>query len=199
MKSSAKTVTEYLASLPADRQQAIKTLRAFVQKHVPKGYEEMLQYGAISWAVPLQVYPDTYNKEALSYVAIANQKNHIGLYLMGVYGCGKLQQDLAAGFKAAGKKLDMGKSCVRFKTLDDLALDAVAKAIAAVPMPEYIALAKAVRARPTEQKAADRKAAIARADQKRATTQKSVAKKSATKQSATQGSAKKKSAQKKAK
>lgn len=176
MKSTAKTVTEYLASLPADRQPVIRALRAFVQKHVPKGYEEMLQYGAISWSVPLQVYPDTYNKEALSYVAIANQKNHIGLYLMCVYGSEKLQKNLIAGYKAAGKKLDMGKSCVRFKTLDDLALEPLAEAIAAVPMARYVELAKAVRARPAAEKAAARQAA-----QKQVATRKPATKKAATK------------------
>jgi hypothetical protein len=110
-------------------------------------------------------------------VAIANQKNHIGLYLMCVYGSEKLQKELAAGFKAAGKKLDMGKSCVRFKKLDDLAMDAVARAIAAVPMARYVAMAKAVHERPAAEKAAARKAAMAKAAVARAAKKRAAAKK----------------------
>lgn len=142
MKSPATTVTEYLALLPEDRRAAIRAVRAVVQKHLPKGYVEMSSGGWIAWSVPLEVYPDTYNGHPLMYAALVNQKNHIALHLVGAYMNPVLQAKLAAGFKAAGKKLDMGKGCIRFTRLDDLALGSIAEVVAAVPMQDYVAIAQ---------------------------------------------------------
>jgi uncharacterized protein YdhG (YjbR/CyaY superfamily) len=139
----AKTVAEYIASLPEDRRGAIKTVRAVVKKNLPAGYKEGMNYGFIGWTVPLSVYPDTYNGQPLCYAALANQKNHMALYLMAAYAEGPIKQRLVKGFRAAGKKLDMGKSCVRFKSLDDLPLDVIAEVAAALPMKKYIEIAKA--------------------------------------------------------
>jgi uncharacterized protein YdhG (YjbR/CyaY superfamily) len=147
MQSSAKTVSEYIASLPDDRRAAIKAVRDVVRKHVPEGYKEGMDYGHIGWSVPLSAYPDTYNGQPLCYAALASQKNHMALYLMCAYGEGPVKQRLVAGFKAAGKKLDMGKACIRFKKLEDLPLDVIAEVAGAVPMKRYIELAKAVRAK----------------------------------------------------
>jgi uncharacterized protein YdhG (YjbR/CyaY superfamily) len=147
MQSSAKTVAEYIASLPEDRRDAIKAVRAVVKKHLPAGYKEGMEYGYIGWSVPLSVYPDTYNGQPLCYAALASQKNHMALYLMCAYGEGPLKQRLVKGFKAAGKKLDMGKACIRFKKLEDLPLDVIAEVTAAVPMKQYVEVARAAHAK----------------------------------------------------
>jgi uncharacterized protein YdhG (YjbR/CyaY superfamily) len=139
----AKTVAEYIASLPEDRRGAIKTVRAVVKKNLPAGYKEGIDYGFIGWTVPLSVYPDTYNGQPLCYAALANQKNHMALYLMAAYAEGPIKQRLVKGFRAAGKKLDMGKSCIRFKSLDDLPLDVIAEVAAALPVKKYVEIAKA--------------------------------------------------------
>jgi uncharacterized protein YdhG (YjbR/CyaY superfamily) len=139
----AKTVAEYIASLPEDRRGAIKTVRAVVKKNLPAGYKEGIDYGFIGWTVPLAVYPDTYNGQPLCYAALANQKNHMALYLMAAYAEGPIKQRLVKGFRAAGKKLDMGKSCIRFRSLDDLPLDVIAEVAAALPMKKYVEIAKA--------------------------------------------------------
>jgi uncharacterized protein YdhG (YjbR/CyaY superfamily) len=139
----AKTVAEYIASLPEDRRGAIKTVRAVVKKNLPAGYKEGMDYGFIGWTVPLSVYPDTYNGQPLCYAALANQKNHMALYLMAAYAEGPIKQRLVKGFRAAGKKLDMGKSCIRFRSLDDLPLDVIAEVAAALPMKKYVEIAKA--------------------------------------------------------
>ena len=139
----AKTVAEYIASLPEDRRGAIKTVRAVVKKNLPAGYKEGMDYGFIGWTVPLSVYPDTYNGQPLCYAALANQKHHMALYLMAAYAEGPIKQRLVKGFRAAGKKLDMGKSCIRFKSLDDLPLEVIAEVAAALPMKKYVEIAKA--------------------------------------------------------
>ena len=147
MQSKAKTVAEYIASLPEDRRSAIKALREVVKKHLPAGYKEGMEYGYISWSVPLSVYPDTYNGQPLCYAALASQKNHMALYLMGAYADGPVKQRLVKGFQDAGKKPDLGKACIRFQRLEDLPLGAIAEAAAAVPMKKYIEIAKAARAK----------------------------------------------------
>jgi len=139
MQSKAKTVAEYIASLPEGRRGAIKAVRDVVRKHMPEGYNEGIEYGHISWSVPLSVYPDTYNGEPLCYAALASQKNHMALYLMCAYADGPIKQRLVAGFKAAGKKLDMGKACIRFRRLEDLPLEALGEAVRRVPAKAYVA------------------------------------------------------------
>lgn len=147
MKSKVKSVAEYIASLPEDRRGAIKAVRDVVKKHLPAGYVEGMDYGYIGWSVPLSVYPDTYNGQPLCYAALASQKSHMALYLMCAYAESPIKQRLVKGFKDAGKKLDMGKSCIRFKKLEDLPLDVIAEATAAMPMKKYIEIAKAAHAK----------------------------------------------------
>ena len=101
----------------------------------------------IAYSVPLRVYPDTYNGQALWYVAMASQKNYLTLYLMNTYAHAPLAQRLRDGFKAAGKKLDMGKACIRFKSADDLALDTIGEIVASTPLENYVAIARAVQRR----------------------------------------------------
>ncbi len=143
----AATVKEYLAWLPEDRRKVISKVRSVIRKHLPKGYEEKVTYGIISYQVPLKTLPDTYNGQPLCYAGLAAQKNHNALYLMAAYGDAKQRAELEQAFKTAGKKLDMGKACVRFKSADDLPLPAIGKLIAAVPPAKYIATYEASRKR----------------------------------------------------
>jgi hypothetical protein len=136
--STANTVAAYLAELPADRRKVVSGVRTVIRKHLPKGYQELMGFGMIMYSIPLTRLADTYNGHPLCYVALAAQKNYYALYLMCVQGSAESAKKFRDDFKKAGKKLDMGKSCVRFKTIDDLPLDVIAKAIAAVPVDRYI-------------------------------------------------------------
>ena len=137
--SSARTISAYLAELPPDRRKTIAAVRAVIRAHLPKGYRESMGYGMICYSVPLARYPDTYNGQPLCYAALAAQKGYCSVYLMGVYGDTAQAKAFREGFKRAGKKLDMGKSCVRFKTADDLPLDVIGAAVAATPVDAFIA------------------------------------------------------------
>src|SRR5438552_4257775 len=130
--SNVKTPAQYIASLPADRARTIATVRALVNKHIPRGYDECLVWGTIGWTIPLSRYPDTYNKQPICYVALSSQKNYCSLYLMGAFWSASQLEQLKAAFKAAGKKLDMGKCCVHFESPDDLPLEGIAKLISAI-------------------------------------------------------------------
>jgi len=147
MPASRKTVTvaSYLASLPPARRTAMEAVRAVIRKHVPDGYQETLTKGLITWVVPLSAYPTTYNGHALWYVALGAQKNYLSLYLMAAYASPALTKRLQDGFRQAGRRLDMGKSCIHFKDAGDLALDVIGEVVAAVPMRDYIATAEAAR------------------------------------------------------
>ncbi len=145
MKSSAATVEEYLASLPEDRRDAVEAVRAVVLEHLPDGYEENMQFGMISWVVPLSRYPDTYNKQPLALASLASQKRHLALYLNNVYSEETAREWFTSAYAASGKRLDMGKSCVRFKRLDDLPLDVIGQAIARTSVDDFLALYEAAR------------------------------------------------------
>ena len=139
--ASSKTarVSAYLKSLPADRRKVVSAVRHVVLENLPKGYQESINWGHISYEIPLERYPESYNGQPLCYAGLAAQKNHYALYLLGVYANPKVGKALASAFKKRGKKLDMGKSCLRFKTLDDLPLDVIANVIASTPVDEMIA------------------------------------------------------------
>jgi hypothetical protein len=147
VKSNAATVQEYLDELPPDRRAVIAAVRAVVLRHLPKGYREGMNWGVIVYEVPLERHPDTYNGQPLTYAALAAQKNYYVLYLMGAYACPEQTNWLKEEFKKAGKKLDMGKSCLRFRKLDDLPLDVIGKVVAALTPDEYIARFEAARKR----------------------------------------------------
>lgn len=141
MISRAKTVAQYLRELPADRRAAINSIREVILKHLPAGYEECMSYGMIGYVVPHSLYPKGYHcdpKLPLPFANLASQKNHMALYLMTVYGDPATEKWFRAAWKAAGKKLDMGKACVRFKKLDDIPLDVIGQLIARVPVKAYI-------------------------------------------------------------
>jgi uncharacterized protein YdhG (YjbR/CyaY superfamily) len=145
--SNAKTVAEYLKGLPKERRAAIEAVRKVVRKNLPRGYKEAMGYGMIVWAVPLSRYPDTYNGEPLCYAALASQKSYCALYLMGVYQVPAQAAALRAAFEAEGKKADMGKSCIRFRTPEDLPLAAIGKLVASTPVEAFVARYEASRKR----------------------------------------------------
>jgi hypothetical protein len=141
MKNNAKTVQEYLDSLPPDRRVAIQAVRKVILENLPQGYEEMMQYGMIGYAVPLSIYPPGYHCQKnmpLPYAALASQKNYMSLYLCNIYGHKPTEQWFRKAYKASGKRLDMGKSCVRFKKVEDLPLDVIGQAIARTSVKQYI-------------------------------------------------------------
>jgi len=138
--SNVKTPAQYIASLPADRAKTIATLRALVNKHIPRGYDECLAWGTIGWTIPLSRYPDTHNSQPICYVALSSQKHYCSVYLMGAFWSASQLAQLKAAFKAAGKKLDMGKCCVHFASPDDLPLEAIGKLISAISSEKWIAM-----------------------------------------------------------
>lgn len=154
MSPSPATVEQYLASLPADRRDAIARVRDVVNANLPAGYAEGMQYGMIGWYVPLARYPHTYNGQPLGVAALASQKNHMALYLTSVYGDPALERWFRDAFARTGKKLDMGKSCVRFKRLDALPLDVIGETIAKVPVEAFLARYEAVKGAPGDKRPA---------------------------------------------
>lgn len=138
VKSDAGTVRDYLDELPDDRRESMQAVRQVVLDNLPDGYEEMMLYGMIGWAIPLEVYPETYNGHPLAYASLGNQKNYMSLYLMNVYGDQVTEEWFKERYAASGKKLDMGKSCVRFKRADDLPLDLIGEVISRTPAEDYI-------------------------------------------------------------
>ena len=145
MQSDAKTVAEYLSNLDEARREAISAVRGVILDNLPDGYEEAMQFGMITYVVPLSVLADTYNGQPLMYVALASQKRHMSLYLTNVYGDESVEKWFRERYLAAGKKLDMGKSCVRFRKLDDLPLTLVGEVVARTPIADFVGIYKASR------------------------------------------------------
>ncbi|HVR95476.1 MAG TPA: DUF1801 domain-containing protein [Thermoanaerobaculia bacterium] len=136
--SKAATVQEYLDELPEDRRAVVSAVRDVVLRNLPAGYREVMNWGVITYEIPFERYPDTYNGQPLAYAALAAQKNYYALYLTCVYQDTGSAAWIAEEFRKAGKKLDMGKSCLRFKKLDDLPLDVVGQVIASTSPDQYI-------------------------------------------------------------
>jgi len=145
-KSQATTVEAYLAELPEDRRAVIAPLRDLIVRHLSPGYVETMNWGMICYEVPLERYAGTSNGQPLGYVALAAQKNAYSLYLMSLCEGSAREQTLRDAFREAGKKLDFGKSCVRFKRLEDLPLEALAALIASTPVDTFVAEHEATRA-----------------------------------------------------
>ena len=145
MKSSAATVSEYLDQLTPERREAVSAVREVVLANLPNGYEEIMDFGMISYVVPLERYPKTYNGHPLSYAGIASEKRHVSVHLMNIYSDADTEQWFVDSYKATGKRLDMGKSCVRFRNLADLPLDLIGEAVRRTPMEEWIRLYEELR------------------------------------------------------
>lgn len=147
MQSKVSTVGEYLASLPEDRRTAIEAVRNVILKNLDKSMEEGVTYGMIGYYIPHSVYPAGYHcdpKQPVPYLNLASQKNHMALYMMGIYLDEEESKWFTSEWAKTGKKLDAGKSCIRFKKLDDLALDVIGKAIKRMPAKKYLGLMEAI-------------------------------------------------------
>jgi uncharacterized protein YdhG (YjbR/CyaY superfamily) len=138
MQSEADTVEEYINDLPEDRQDQIKTVRQVILENLPEGYEEVMNWGMITYQVPLATYPNTYNGKPLMYAALASQKNHIAVYLSGIYSSKARRETFESKYKATGKRYDVGKSCVRFRKLDDLPLPLIGETIASIDVETFL-------------------------------------------------------------
>lgn len=145
MKSNATTVEEYLDELPENRRDAIEQVREVILANLPDGYTESMNWGMIAYEVPLETYADTYNGQPLGYAGLASQKNHMAVYLSGVYTDDERREAFLEAYRASGKRLDMGKSCVRFKKLDDLPLDLIGEAIGSMSVEAFVAMATAAK------------------------------------------------------
>ena len=157
---SASTVTEYLAALPADRRQALNEVRRGINRALPRGYKEGIQFGMISWFVPLSTYPAGYGgnkKVPLPLIGLASKKAYMALHMICFYGQPELREWFIAQYVKSGKKLDMGQGCLRFKKLEDLALDVVEKTVARLPVKDYIAGYQAMRDAMGKKKVGSRK------------------------------------------
>ena len=142
MQSQAASVEEYLNELPEERRAAIARVRQVIREHLPKGVEEGMQYGMIGYFVPHKVYPAGYHcdpKQPLPFAALASQKNHMAVYLCSLYQRPEDEQWVRGEFARHGKRLDMGKSCIRFKKLEDLPLGVIGEAIARYSAAAFIA------------------------------------------------------------
>ncbi len=146
MRIAASSVADYLSRLPTDHRVALTRVRDVVRRNLPPGFEEGLLFDMISWFIPPERYGHTYNGQPLIIAALASQKNYMALYLTGVYSDPAVSAWFANAFAATGKKLDMGKSCVRFRSLEDLPLDVIASAVSRVPVAAFITSYERVQA-----------------------------------------------------
>jgi hypothetical protein len=138
-------VEEYLNALPVERQAAMRAMREQILQNLPAGYEEVMNWGMIAYQVPLAVFPQTYNGQPLLYAALASQKNYMSLYLNSIYSDEQHRQKFENDFRESGKKLNAGKSCVRFKRLEDLPLEVIARVIASTPPEDFIQMYRNAR------------------------------------------------------
>lgn len=145
-QSSASTPAEYIAALPDDRAKVMRKVRAAIRKALPKGYVETMTWGMPTYEVPLSRHSDTYNGKPLMYAACAAQKNHYGIYLTGPYQNPKILKQLQDGYRKAGMKLDMGKSCVRFRKLEDVPFEVIQEVVAALSVDEFVAQYETIQA-----------------------------------------------------
>lgn len=157
MIRNAASVADYMASLTPDERKDIQKVRGVIRKNLPDGYKESVQYGMICYSVPLSRYSGTYNGQALCYVGLAAQKNYHSLYLMSVYSTEAEVRKFKEAYKATGKKLDMGRACIRFQSADDLPLPLIARTIAKTTVDDFIAGYEKIRAKTKTGKKAAKK------------------------------------------
>jgi hypothetical protein len=142
MQSKAATPEQYIDDLPEDRKEVIKRLRKLILDNLPKGFEECMNYGMLGYVVPHSVYPDGYHcapETPLPFINLASQKNHIGFYHMGIYSDPKLLEWFRSEFpKHVPGKLDMGKSCMRFKNPEKIPFDLIGELAAKISVKEWI-------------------------------------------------------------
>jgi hypothetical protein len=146
-KRPVLTVNQWLASVPAERKDAINVVRDAVNERLPQGYEETVDWGMLAWVVPFATLPNTHNGHPLLLAALGAHRKLMTVYLMTVYSDPKLRKEFQTAYKKAGKKLHMGGCCIHFKKLDDLPLDVVGDTIARVAVDEYVERYEASRAK----------------------------------------------------
>jgi len=139
VQSAAETPEQYMAELPDDRRVQIEQVRQIIIDNLPEGYVERMGWGMVVYVIPLERYPDTYNGQPLMYAGLASQKNHMAVYLSNVYADEETLDWFRSAYVATGKKLDMGKSCVRFRQVDQLPLDVIGQAVARTPVDAFLA------------------------------------------------------------
>ena len=145
VSSTARTTDEYVASLPPERREAVTAVRDVIRDNLPQGFEEGMASGMMGWYVPLERFPDTYNGQPLVLAGLASQKQYISLYLVSVYGDPTLEAWFRGQYAESGKRLNMGKSCVRFRGLEDVPLDVIGETIAKVSLDQFVAQSEAAR------------------------------------------------------
>ena len=146
MQSAARTVKQYLKELPTERRSAVSAVRDVILANLPAGYQEVMQYGMIAYVVPHSLYPAGYHckpSDPLPYAALGSQKNHMTVYFCTLYGNEETESWFRKAYQATGKKLDMGKGCVRFKKLEQLPVELIGQVIARTPVKKYIACVEA--------------------------------------------------------
>ena len=155
----ALTVKQWLASVPAERKDAINAVRDAVNEHLPQGYEETVDWGLLAWVVPFATLPNTHNSHPLMFAALGAHRKLMTVYLMSVYGAPKFRREFQAAYKKTGKRLNMGGCCVHFNTLDDLPLDVVGNTIARVTVDQYVERYENARRKKNPTKKANKKKA----------------------------------------
>ncbi|MEA5105770.1 MAG: DUF1801 domain-containing protein [Sphaerochaeta associata] len=145
MTTTTTNVHDYLSSLTPEQHSVIVPIRSLILSHLPSGFVETINWGMLSYEVPLSMYPNTYNKKPLSYIGLAVQKRYYSLYLMPAYMDQNVYQTLMDAFEKAGKKLSMGKSCIRFKKVDDLPLELIGSIIASHTVSSFISAYETAR------------------------------------------------------
>jgi hypothetical protein len=138
VRSDATTVKQYLSEISDDQRGDVEAVRDLVLENLPDGYVETMRWGMITYEVPLETYPDTYNGKPLMFVALAAQKRHLALYLTNVAFVQGGEEAFKTKYLETGKKMDMGRSCLRFKSVDDLATDVIAESINSMPVDEFV-------------------------------------------------------------
>ncbi|MEO1535097.1 MAG: DUF1801 domain-containing protein [Planctomycetota bacterium] len=165
------TPAQYLKSLPDDRRKALTAVRKVINANLPEGYKEGMQYGMIGWFVPHSIHPAGYHcdpAQPVPFIGLGNQKNHMALYMFCIYTDARLSDWFVKAWTKTGIKLDMGKSCIRFKSLDGVALDVVGEAVSRVPVDVFLNgyLSSVPAARSASKKASKKKAAKKKASTK---------------------------------
>ncbi|MEO5511879.1 MAG: DUF1801 domain-containing protein [Longimicrobiales bacterium] len=145
MKQTPMSVEEFLGALTPERRREVDTVRNLILTNLPAGYEEVVSSKMLVYQVPFSEHSDTYNGHPLWYAALASQKTGLSLHLMPLYGDEARTKRLEDAFRAAGKRLDMGKACIRFKSAEKLALEPIAEVVASMPMKRWIEIAKSAR------------------------------------------------------
>ena len=156
MKGDAATVEEYISGLSEERREWVSAVREVMLANLPEGYEEVMDFGMIAYVVPLSVVPKTYNGHPLMYAAIASEKSYVSVHLMNIYASPETQKWFVDSYKATGKRMNMGKSCVRFRKLEDLPLELIGEAVGKTPMSDWIAVYEASR-RPRKRRASGKR------------------------------------------